>query len=107
MADEMFGWLHDLDPGLELKYNKFYIGLAKDGRSNNFVSFRPQKVGLRVEIRLERTDETQAQLDASGLDVMDYDARWGQYRIRLGKADLTKHKDLLTSLMAKAHGGAE
>jgi predicted transport protein len=103
MADEMFGWLHDLDPGLELKYNKFYIGLAKDGRSNNFVSFRPQKVGLRVEIRLERSDDTQALLDHSGLTAMDYDDRWGHYWIRLDKADLTKHKDLLISLMTKAH----
>ena len=107
MADEMLGWLHELDPGLELKYNKFYIGLAKDGRPNNFVSFRPQKDWLRVDIKLERSDETQAQLDASGLDVMDYEVRWGQYRIRVGKADLTKHKDLLVSLMAKARGGVE
>ena len=34
-----------LDPDLELKYNKFYICLAKDGRSNTYVVFRPQKVG--------------------------------------------------------------
>ncbi len=107
MADEMLGWLHELDPGLELKYNKFYIGLAKDGRPNNFVSFQPQRIMLRVDIKLERSDETQAQLDASGLDVMDYDGRWGQYRIRVGKADLAKHKDLLVSLMAKAQGGTE
>jgi predicted transport protein len=107
MADEMLGWLHELDPGLELKYNKFYIGLAKDGRPNNFISFRPQKDWLRVDIKLERSDETQAQLDASGLDVMDYEVRWGQYRIRVGKADLTKHKDLLIALMTKAHGGTE
>jgi len=36
---------------------------------------------------------------------MDYDGRYGQYRIRIGKGDLTKHKDLLSSLMTKAHGG--
>jgi predicted transport protein len=107
MADEMFGWLHELDPSLELKYNKFYIGLAKEGRPNNFVTFRPQKVGVRLEIKLERSDETQAELDLSGLDVMDYDSHWGYYRIRVGKADLTKHKDLLISLMSKAHGGTE
>ena len=107
MADEMFGWLHDLDPGLELKYNKFYIGLAKDGRSNLFVLFRPQKVALMVEIRLERSDEVQAQLDAAGLTVIDYDDRAGHYRIRLDKTDLTKHKELLISLMTQARGGAE
>jgi hypothetical protein len=38
---------------------------------------------------------------------MDYQNRWGQYRIRVGKADLTKHKDLLISLMAQARGGTE
>ena len=107
MADEVFGWLRGLDPDLELKYNKFYICLAKDGRSNTYVVFRPQKVGLLLEVRLERSDETQAQLDATGLDLMDYDSRWGHYRIRLSKADLAKHKDLLISLMDKARGGTE
>ena len=107
MTDEMFGWLHDLDPGLELKYNKFYVGLAKNGRSNLFVLFRPQKVALLLEIRLERSDEIQAQLDASGLTVIDYDDRWGHYRIRLDKADLTKNKELLISLMTQARGGTE
>ena len=77
MADEMLGWLHELDPGLELKYNKFYVGLAKDGRPNNFVIFRPQKDWLRVEVRLDRSDQMQAELDALGLDVMDYESRWG------------------------------
>jgi hypothetical protein len=107
MADELFGWLHALDPGLELKYNKFYIGLAKDGHADNFVLFRPQKTALLLEIRLERSDEIQAQLDAAGLTVIDYDDRWGHYRIRLDKADLTKHKDLLISLMKQARGGGE
>jgi hypothetical protein len=107
MADQVFGWLHDLDPGLELKYNKFYIGLAKDGRSNLFVLLRPQKVGLRVEIRLERSDEIQAQLEAAGLNVIDYDERWGHYRMNLSAADLTKHKALLIALMKQAHGGVE
>jgi hypothetical protein len=33
--------------------------------------------------------------------------RWGQYRIRVGRTDLSKHEDLLTSLMAKAHRATE
>lgn len=94
-------------PGLELKYNLFYIGLSKDGRANNFVSLRPKKGWLRVEIRLEPSDETQALLDASGLDVMDCDDRWRKYRVWVSKADLAKHKDLLVSLMTTAHGGGE
>ena len=106
MADEMLEVVRALDPVIELKYNKFYIGLAKGGQPNNFVIFRPKKDWLRLEVRLDRSEETQAQLDASGLDVMDYDARWGRYRIRLAKGDTTKHKDFLAELMTKAFGGA-
>lgn len=106
MADEMLEVVRALDPDLELKYNKFYIGLAKGGQPNNFVIFRPKKDWLRLEVRLDRSDETQAQLDGSGLDVMDYDTRWERYRIRLAKGDTTKHKEFLTGLMTKAFGGA-
>jgi predicted transport protein len=106
MADEMLEVVRALDPQLELKYNKFYIGLAKGGQPNNFVIFRPKKDWLRLEVRLDRSDETQAQLDGSGLDVMDYDSRWGRYRIRLAKGDATKHKAFLAALMTKAFGGA-
>jgi len=105
MADEMLQVVRAYDPDLELKYNKFYIGLAKGGQPNNFVIFRPKKDWLRLEVRLDRSDETQAQLDGSGLDVMDYDSRWGRYRIRLAKGDTTKHKEFLAGLMAKAYGG--
>lgn len=106
MADDMLEVVRTLDPDLELKYNKFYIGLAKGGQPNNFVIFRPKKDWLRLDVRLDRSDETQVQLDSSGLDVMDYDSRRGRYRIRLAKGDTTKHKGFLAALMAKAFGGA-
>ncbi len=105
MTDEMLQMVRALDPDLELKYNKFYIGLAKGGQPNNFVIFRPKKEWLRLEVRLERSEEMQAQLDGSGLDVMDYDSRWGRYRIRLAKDDTAKHKEFLTALMTKSFGG--
>jgi hypothetical protein len=76
MADEVLELVRVLDPAFELNYNKFYIGLAKNGQPNNFTIFRPKKDWLRLEPRLDESDETQAQLDASGLDVMGYDARW-------------------------------
>jgi len=45
MADEMLDIVRTLDPGLELKYNKFYIGLAKGGQPNNFVIFVQRRTG--------------------------------------------------------------
>lgn len=104
MADELFQIVRGLDPALELKYNKFYIGLARNGQPDNFVIFRPKKEFLRIELRLERSDELQAQLDEAGPDMMEYDHRWGRYRLRLSPGDLAKQKDLLTSLLAQAYG---
>ena len=34
---------------------------------------------------------------------MDYDERWGRYRIRLSPGDIVKHADLLTALLKEAY----
>jgi hypothetical protein len=103
LTDELFGIIKSFDPELELKYNKFYIGLATNGQPSNFVIFRPKKDWLRMEVRLERTDETLKMLEEAGLDLMDYDARWGRYRIRLTKDDVQKHKQFLTELLKRTY----
>lgn len=103
MADELLEVLKQLDPALELKFNKFYIGLARQGQADNFVIFRPQKTSIRVEPRLKKRDEIEQKIEAAGLDVLDYDNRWSRYRIRLGKGDVKKHAELLQELFSAAH----
>lgn len=103
LADELFSYLRSLDAELELKYNKFYIGLARNGQPSTFVLFRPKKEWLRVELALELTDELSSRLEEAGLDVMGYDARWGKYRLRLNKDDIKKHQVLLHELMKQAY----
>jgi hypothetical protein len=39
----MFKMVNAFAPDLELKYSKFYIGLAKDGQPNNFVISRAKR----------------------------------------------------------------
>ncbi len=51
LADKLLEFIHTFAPSVELKYNKFYIGLAQDGRTNNFTTFRPQKNAVRLELR--------------------------------------------------------
>jgi hypothetical protein len=103
MADELLALAKAHDPGLELKYNKFYIGLAKAGQPFNFMVFRPKKGFLRLEPRMANTPETQQFMDSSGLDVLeDYDGRWGRYRVRVQPGDIAKHHDALAALVAKA-----
>lgn len=102
MADELLALARAHDKELDLKYNKFYIGLAKDGHPSNFIIFRPKKGFLRFEPRLKSTSETQTFLESAGLDVMDYDSRWGRYRIRLQSGDIEKSKTVLADVIARA-----
>ena len=103
IADELLEIVRSLDARLDLKYNKFYIGLAKEGQPNNFVVFRPQKNAIRIEPRLQKTDAIEQRVEAAGLDVMDYDNKWGRYRIRLGKGDVKRHADVLRELFEAAY----
>jgi hypothetical protein len=103
LADELLGITKTFDPSLELKYNKFYIGLAKDGQAFNFVAFRPGKSTINVEIKLPRADETDKLIDEAGLETLEYAARWGAYRISLTKDDVARKKEVLTQLIGAAY----
>ncbi|MCX5810303.1 MAG: hypothetical protein NTX36_13210 [Proteobacteria bacterium] len=102
MADQILEIARQFDKQFELKYNKFYIGLAKQGKPQNFIIFRPKKGFIRFEPRLKNSTEIQERLESSGLDVMDYDTRWGRYRIRLQPGDIEKNKDMLTTVVKEA-----
>lgn len=103
MVDELLEMIKTIDSGLDLKYNKFYIGLVTNGQPNNFIIFRPKKNKLNIEIRLDKIDEMQNELEESGLDLIDYDTKWNRYRIRLGKSDIKKHEELLIKYLRQAY----
>jgi len=99
LADEMFELVRSFAPELELKYNKFYIGLARDGQPKNFVILRAKKNSFRAEIRLPSSPDIDQELEKAGIDIMDYDQKWKRYRLRLTRSDLAKHSDLLLKLL--------
>ena len=103
LTDQLLNLARKHDPELELKYNKFYIGLAKDGQPQNFIIFRPKKNFLRFAPRLSKSSKIQQRLEEAGLDVMEYDVRDGRYRIRLQPGDVEKHKAILEEIIAEAH----
>ncbi len=102
LADQLLESIQEFAPGLELKYNKVYIGLGKDGQPNNFVVFRPKKSSLNLSIKLKRSDEIETRIEGSGLDTMEYDKRGGWYRLRLAPQDPKKHAAVLKELMQLA-----
>ncbi|MEA1981093.1 MAG: DUF5655 domain-containing protein [candidate division Zixibacteria bacterium] len=103
MVDEMFLMILEFAPEVQLKYNKYYIGLAKSGRPCNFVSFKAKKGFVRLDIKLKQTNEISEMIEQTSLDVMEYDKRWGAYRLRLNKEDITNNRDTIFKLMKMAH----
>ncbi len=102
MADDILDIINSFKPGYVLKYNKFYIGLAKEGVPNNFTIIRPKKSFTRIELKLPKTEVFDTIIEKSGMDEMGYDSRWGSYRIRLNKGDVKKHEEILKELLIKA-----
>ncbi len=37
------------------------------------------------------------------MDIMDYDAKWGYYRIRLAKGDIKKHEAFLRDFLRRTY----
>ncbi|MCA6381467.1 MAG: hypothetical protein IM606_08260 [Cytophagales bacterium] len=105
MADEILEIVNSITPGYALKYNKFYIGLAKDDQPDNFAICRPKKNYMRIELRIPKSTEMDNIIEKSALEEMDYDSRWGRYRIRLNKGDIKKHHDVIKNFLTLAKNG--
>jgi hypothetical protein len=103
MVDQLLVIVHQFDPALELKYNKFYIGLAEGGQPHNFIVFRPRRTTLVVTVRLPQADDIESKVEASGLETLGYDKREGGYRIRLAVHDLERNSPILRDLIEMAH----
>jgi|TARA_R100000541_G_scaffold39873_1_gene47578 hypothetical protein len=104
VVDEALELITEVIPGYQLKYNKFYIGLAQNGRADNFVLFRAKKNFTRMEIRLDKSEELENEIESRGMDVMDYEKRNGRYRIKLTEKDLKKHREFIKDLVRKSKG---
>ena len=103
LADDLLKLAKAHDPALELKYNKFYIGLARGGQPDNFVTFRPRRGAVLMEPRLPKTDETDSIIENAGLDALTYDGRWGRYRLSLQKDDIANKREALAALFNAAY----
>lgn len=104
IVDEALDLISEVVQGYQLKYNKFYIGLSKEGRADNFVIFRPKKSFTRMEFRYEQSEDIENKMEELGIDLMDYDKRYGRYRVKISSATLKKHREYFKTLLAASNG---
>ena len=94
--------LGEITSDYSLKFNKHYIGLAKNNIANNFISFVPRKTSVLLHIKLEKTDEIDQIIAESDLDGLAYDRIWNQYRLRIKESDLDTNINVIKDLVSKA-----
>ena len=101
-VDEIYKDVSQYAPGFELKYNKFYIGLSKDGSASNFISFKPKKRFIYLLAKGKENPERNDMLDNSDLDWV-YGNRSRAYRIKINKIDdYRNNKELIDTLIHDA-----
>ncbi len=103
LADQLLEIAQQFEPKLELKYNKFYIGLSRNNQAFNFVTFRPRKIQINLKIKVPETPETDAKIENAGIEVLGYNKRWGQYQLRLTKSEISKNTEVLRDLIQMAY----
>ncbi|CAA0155866.1 hypothetical protein [Tenacibaculum maritimum] len=94
LMDKIFEKLNGITSGYDLKYNKYYIGLVQNNMANNFISFKPRKSTVIVNLKVEKTEELDTILENSDIDLLSYDNQWKLYRFRLTDNDLKSENSI-------------
>jgi len=102
-VDECLSILKEIKPTLNLQYKRYYIGLAEDGQTNNFVIFRAKKQFLRVEVRINDQDDWTKRLDEAGMVVLQGDKHRKRIVLRITGEDLSKNRMLICELFGVAY----
>ena len=95
IADDICLILKEIEPSLNIKYNKPYIGITKNGIAFNFSTMTAKKAFLRLDMKLERSDNIDEIIEKNKIDALEYNSRTSKYKIRLTKKELKEKKDII------------
>ena len=102
LADLILKIIRDIDPKLELNYNKPYIGLKKGSMSCNFVTLVPQKKSFIFRLYLPQNEDVDKIIEDSELEKTDSsDDR--HYAIRLTQDEVQSKSETLKDLSKRAY----
>ena len=77
------------------------------GAPTTMLSSARRKTSVVFEVRLPRTDETDALLEEAGIETLEYSTRWARYRIRVTDKDVKTHTELFRHLINEARSRRE
>jgi hypothetical protein len=103
ITDAVLKIVQEVDPGITPKYNRHYIGVARAGIAGNYVSFVPRKKPpVIADFKIPRSEEMDQRIEAAGIEMLTYRAKYGQYRLQIDQEDLDLRSDFLRDLAQTA-----
>lgn len=96
LAEFIFNDLKGDNQAINLKYNKLYIGLVEDGKSNNYFSFVPKKSFVKIRLKSKQDDGIEQSFAEDGINL--------DYCFLAGRKDYTvsvKNKEQYEKLKTK------
>lgn len=103
LADKVLESCREFTADLDLSFNRHYIGFRVDGKACNFATLRPRKTAMWLAIALPKSEEIDAMLEASDLELLEYSSRDKRYRFRISEGDPTKHAAILRDLLKRSY----
>ena len=102
IVDDLIELTRGVQPNVNPKYTKHYIGLDVGGQSRNFLVLRPRKASnVLTDFKVPQSEELTGRLSETGLSL-SYDTRNRRYRIRISQQDLSERRHILIDLINKA-----
>lgn len=103
MADTILEYILEFNPEYELKYNKHYIGLIRNGIPNNFVTMKARKKNIQLELKHDKDAEIDSFLEENDFDLLEYNSKWKLYRMRLNNEDIIEKKEIIKDLLERSY----
>lgn len=103
LVDDCLEILREIIPEVDLKYNKYYIGLTVSGIGSAFIRFKPKKKFTRIEAKISDQEEWKSRLEDAGLTVLPSTGSHGRVCVQVDRKDLDHKRDLLKELFEKSY----
>jgi hypothetical protein len=107
LVDRLIELAREKDSNLSPKYNKYYIGVARNGIADNFISLKPRTKWIIFQPKVASNPELTKRLEDAGLEVMAYDQRFKHYKVRLDERELADNIELIREIIALAYSPQE
>ena len=103
LVDRIVQIIKQIDDRVNAKYRKNYVGINKDGWSNNFVYFIPLKEGIRLLVKFDKSESIIEKLSTTGLTFVDYNVKNSTYVLVFDESYLVENERVIKALCVKAY----